>query len=51
MSDPHAPLRDDVRFLGAVLGDTLREQHGDAFFATVEAQTVWESARNAIARV
>lgn len=34
--DPHAPLRDDVRLLGAVLGDTLREQGGEALFQRVE---------------
>ncbi len=35
-SDPHAPLRDDVRLLGSLLGDTLREQEGQAFFDKVE---------------
>ena len=34
--DKHAALRDDVRTLGAILGDTLREQEGDALFETVE---------------
>lgn len=32
-----APLRRDVRSLGTLLGDVLREQAGDAFFAHVEA--------------
>ena len=31
-----APLRDDVRTLGALVGDVLREQCGDAFFQLVE---------------
>ena len=34
--DLHAPLRDDVRRLGEMLGDTLRDQQGDALFDTVE---------------
>lgn len=34
--DPHAPLRDDVRLLGSLLGDTLREQQGQAFFDKIE---------------
>src|SRR5467141_5358931 len=31
-----AQLRDDVRTLGALVGDVLREQCGDAFFQLVE---------------
>ncbi|HMT48695.1 phosphoenolpyruvate carboxylase [uncultured Dietzia sp.] len=31
-----APLRDDVRFLGALLGDTVREQSGERIFDLVE---------------
>ncbi|MDX2357669.1 phosphoenolpyruvate carboxylase [Dietzia sp. PP-33] len=31
-----APLRDDVRFLGALLGDTVREQAGEEVFDLVE---------------
>ncbi len=34
--DPDAALRDDVRLLGALLGDTLREQHDESLFDTVE---------------
>src|SRR5215468_10935346 len=30
------PLRDDIRLLGRILGDTIREQQGDAVFAVVE---------------
>ena len=43
--DPHAPLRHDVHDLGAMLGDTLREQVGDRLFETVER--VRTLARNA----
>ena len=34
--DKDAPLREDIRFLGRLLGDTLREQEGEEAFATVE---------------
>ncbi len=34
---PHAPLRDDVRLLGAMVGEMLREQCGEALFRRVEA--------------
>ena len=34
--DRHAPLRDDVRMLGELLGDTLRLREGQALFDTVE---------------
>ncbi|MFS8036058.1 phosphoenolpyruvate carboxylase [Xanthobacter sp. AM11] len=30
------PLRDDIRLLGRILGDTVREQEGDAVFDMVE---------------
>ena len=30
------PLREDIRLLGRILGDTLRQQKGNAAFATVE---------------
>jgi phosphoenolpyruvate carboxylase len=36
MPDPHKPLRDDVRLLGELLGDTIRAQAGEHIFATVE---------------
>lgn len=35
--DTLAPLRRDVRLLGGMLGDVLREQEGEAFYETVEA--------------
>lgn len=31
------PLREDIRRLGRVRGDTIREQEGEAVFASVEA--------------
>lgn len=34
--DPHAALRDDVRLLGSLLGDVLREHQGQAFFEKIE---------------
>src|SRR5262245_11942519 len=34
--DKDLPLRDDIRLLGRVLGDTIREQSGQAVFDTVE---------------
>jgi phosphoenolpyruvate carboxylase len=30
------PLRDDIRLLGRLLGDTVREQEGDDVFSVVE---------------
>ena len=38
-ADKDAPLRDDIRLLGAVLGDTIRDQQGAAIYDTVEAAT------------
>ncbi|NCG20501.1 MAG: phosphoenolpyruvate carboxylase [Rhodobacterales bacterium] len=35
-TDPHAPLRDDVRLLGQLLGDVLRSHQGQALFDRVE---------------
>lgn len=58
-TDPHAPLRDDVRLLGRMLGDTLRQQVGQSLFDTVERIRVLskkardgdEAARAELARV
>jgi phosphoenolpyruvate carboxylase len=35
-ADKDLPLRDDTRLLGRLLGDTVREQEGEAVFAVVE---------------
>ena len=35
-NDPHAALRDDVRLLGGLLGDTLKQQVGTALYERVE---------------
>jgi phosphoenolpyruvate carboxylase len=34
--DEDAPLRDDIRLLGRLLGDTIRDQEGEAMFDLVE---------------
>ncbi len=34
--DKDLPLRDDIRLLGRILGDTVREQSGEQVFETVE---------------
>jgi phosphoenolpyruvate carboxylase len=36
ISSKDLPLRDDVRLLGRILGDTLREQEGEATFQLIE---------------
>ena len=44
--DPHKPLRDDVRVLGELLGETLRAEGGDELFNTVErVRALAKSAR------
>ena len=35
-SEKDVPLRDDIRLLGRILGDTVREQEGDEVFELVE---------------
>jgi phosphoenolpyruvate carboxylase len=34
--DKDLPLREDIRLLGRILGDTIREQSGQSVFDTVE---------------
>ena len=34
------PMREDIRLLGAILGDTIREQNGDEVFDLVERARV-----------
>lgn len=34
--DKDAPLREDIRLLGRLLGDTVRDQQGDAVFGLIE---------------
>ena len=34
------PMRDDIRLLGTILGDTVREHNGDEVFALVERARV-----------
>ncbi len=36
MPEKDFPLRDDIRLLGRLLGDTIREQEGEAAFDIVE---------------
>src|SRR5918992_4079414 len=46
MDDPHKPLRQDVRLLGELLGDTLRTHAGEDLFRLVEqVRTLSKSAR------
>jgi phosphoenolpyruvate carboxylase len=47
-SDKEEPLRADIRLLGRVLGDTIREQEGEEVFAIVERvrQTAVRFARD-----
>jgi len=45
-ADPHKPLRDDVRLLGELLGDTIRTHAGEGIFAMVErVRALAKSAR------
>ena len=45
-SDPHKPLRQDVRLLGELLGETLRVHPGDGLLETVErVRAVAKAAR------
>jgi phosphoenolpyruvate carboxylase len=45
-ADPHKPLRDDVRLLGELLGETLKRHAGDDVFGAVErVRALSKSAR------
>src|SRR5262245_32077857 len=45
-ADPHQPLRDDVRLLGELLGETIRAREGEHVFRTVErVRALSKSAR------
>lgn len=45
--DPHQPLRDDVRLLGALLGETLRAVEGEELYLAVEnVRALAKSARH-----
>src|SRR5215510_5000827 len=45
-ADPHKPLRQDVRLLGELLGETLRTHEGPRLLETVErVRTVAKSSR------
>ena len=49
MSDAHAPLRDDVRLLGRMLGDALRHQAGQDIFNKVERiRSLGKQARDGV---
>src|SRR6478735_1794473 len=37
MADKDLPLREDIRLLGSILGDTIHSQEGDAMFNLVES--------------
>lgn len=46
-SDPHAPLRDDIRMLGVYLGETLKAHAETGIFETVEkVRNLAKSARS-----
>src|ERR1700693_4466178 len=38
--DATEPMREDIRLLGSILGDTVREQNGDEVFELVERARV-----------
>ena len=46
--DPHKPVRDDVRLLGELLGETLRRQEGPAFYERVERVRAMAKSRRSL---
>ncbi|MGE3275915.1 MAG: phosphoenolpyruvate carboxylase [Vicinamibacterales bacterium] len=46
-ADPHKPLRDDVRLLGSLLGQTLQEREGEDLYQTVERVRALSKAAHA----
>ena len=50
VEDPHKPVREDVRLLGELLGETLRRQEGEALYNRVEAvRALAKERRSAVA--
>ena len=48
--DPHRPLRDDVRLLGRLLGETLRTHGGTGLFETVERVRMLSKASRSVGK-
>ena len=49
--DTLSPLREDVRLLGAILGDVLKDQEGQAVYELVErVRTLSKAVRNGDAK-
>lgn len=46
-SESHAPLRNDIRTLGDLLGETIREQNGEPIFALIEEIRKFSKAASA----
>jgi phosphoenolpyruvate carboxylase len=49
VEDPHKAIRDDVRLLGELLGDVLKQQEGEALFQRVEAVRALSKERRSAA--
>lgn len=46
-SESHAPLRNDIRTLGNLLGETIRQQNGETVFALIEEIRKFSKAASA----